>query len=111
MKLVADEGSFTPLVLLEINGKNPLDYPGYEEKLEEVRNKTNLDEAVYIGKGKIDGSPVVLGACDTRFLMGSMGYAVGEKIALAFERAVQEKVAVILFCIPAAPVCRKALCL
>lgn len=63
-----------------------------------MRNKTNLDEAVYIGKGKIDGSPVVLGACDTRFLMGSMGYAVGEKIALAFERAVQEKLPVILFC-------------
>ena len=97
MKLAAEEGSFTPW-FTEINGKNPLDYPGYEEKLEELRNKTNLDEAVYIGKGKIDGSPVVLGACDTRFLMGSMGYAVGEKIALAFERAVQEKLPVILFC-------------
>lgn len=97
MKLVADEGSFIPW-FTEIKGKNPLNYPGYEEKMEALKNKTNLEEAVYIGKAKIDGSPVVLGACDTRFLMGSMGYAVGEKIALAFEKATKEKLPVILFC-------------
>lgn len=97
IRLAADEGSFTPW-FTEVEGNNPLEYPGYEEKLEELREKTHLDEALYIGEGKIEGTPVVLGACDTRFLMGSMGYAVGEKIALAFERAAKEKLPVILFC-------------
>lgn len=76
---------------------NPLGYPGYEQKLQAVREKTGLDEAVVIGKAKIEGREAVLGVCDGRFLMASMGEAVGEKIARAVERATQMELPVILF--------------
>ena len=64
---------------------------GYEEKIAQVQAKTHLEEAVRIGEAKIDGQRVVLGVCDARFLMGSMGHVVGEKIARSFERATEEK--------------------
>ena len=57
-----------------------------------------MEEAIRIGEARIDGTRVVLGVCDARFLMGSMGYVVGEKITRSFERAVEEKLPVILFC-------------
>lgn len=93
---VADEGSFeewdTGLV-----SRNPLRYAGYEEKLALLREKTKLDEAVVTGKARICGREVVLGICDGRFLMASMGEVVGEKIARAVERATEERLPVILF--------------
>ena len=45
----------------------------------------------------VNGLETVLGVCDARFLMGSMGYVVGEKITRAFERATEEKLPVVLF--------------
>ena len=56
-------------------------FPGYVDKLTAVREKTGLKEAVTVGKGKIYGEDAVIGVCDARFMMGSMGHAVGEKIA------------------------------
>ena len=56
-----------------------------------------MNEAVVTGKVKIDGIPAVLGVCDGRFLMASMGEIVGEKIARAVERATEEQLPVILF--------------
>ena len=97
IKMVADKGSFTEWCTGLANS-NPLDYPGYEEKIAQVQAKTHLEEAVRIGEAKIDGQRVVLGVCDARFLMGSMGHVVGEKITQSFERATQERLPVILFC-------------
>ncbi len=97
IKLVADKGSFQEWCT-GLSTFNPLDYPGYEEKIAQMQEKTHLEEAVRIGLAKIDGTPVVLGVCDARFLMGSMGYVVGEKITRAFERATEEKLPVVLFC-------------
>ena len=97
IKMVADMGSFTPW-LEEVEGTNPLAFPGYEEKVKAVQTKTGLKEGVTIGKAKIYGEETVLGICDARFLMGSMGHVVGEKIAAAVERATEEKLPVILFC-------------
>ena len=77
--------------------KNPLDYKGYEEKLEMLREKTNLDEAVITGSAMIGNTKVVLAVCDGRFLMASMGEVVGEKITRAIERATKEKLPVIIF--------------
>ena len=76
---------------------NPLDFPNYEKKVEAARERTGLDEAVVTGKGTIEGMPAVIGVCDSRFLMSSMGHNVGEKIALAVEYATMEKLPVILF--------------
>lgn len=82
----------------DIEEKNPLNYPGYEEKLQEVREKTHLQEAVTIRTGTIYGREAVVGICDARFLMSSMGYVVGEKITRAFEHATKERLPVFLFC-------------
>ena len=94
---MADTGTFEPW-FEDMDVKNPLNYPGYEEKIKELQEKTHLREAVTIGKCKIDGTEAVLGVCDARFLMGSMGYVVGEKITRAIERATKLSLPVILFC-------------
>ncbi len=97
IRMVCDKDTFTPW-FEEVESSNPLHFPGYEEKLVEVREKTGLHEGVSVGAAKICGEKVCLGVCDSRFLMGSMGHAVGEKIALAVERATKERLPVILFC-------------
>ena len=97
IRMMADTGTFEPW-FEDMDVKNPLNYPGYEEKIKELQEKTHLREAVTIGKCKIDGTEAVLGVCDARFLMGSMGYVVGEKITRAIERATKLSLPVILFC-------------
>lgn len=72
-------------------------FPKLRKKVESAREKTNLNEAIVIGKAKIDGNPAVVGVCDARFIMSSMGHVVGEKITEAVERATKEKLPVILF--------------
>lgn len=78
--------------------RNPLEYPGYPEKIGELQEKTHLEDAILIGQARMDGIETVIGVMDARFLMGSMGYAVGEKITRAFERAIERRLPVILFC-------------
>lgn len=97
IRMVCDKNTFTEW-FAEIEGSNPLHFPGYEEKLAEVRGKTGLVEGITVGMGEIYGEKTVLGVCDARFFMGSMGHAVGEKIALAVERATAERLPVIIFC-------------
>ncbi len=97
IRMVCDRDSFEPW-FEELAVSNPLDFPGYEEKLSAVKEKTGLHEGVTVGKGKIYGEDVCMGVCDARFLMGSMGHVVGEKIALMVERATEEKLPVVIFC-------------
>ena len=96
IEMVTDEGSFEEWDS-DLQGGNPLEYKGYEEKLEKLQEKTGLSEEVITGKAKIDGRETAIGVCDGRFLMASMGEAVGEKIARAVERATEERLPVILF--------------
>ena len=96
IRRVADEGSFEEWDR-DLTGGNPLDYPGYEEKLAATRLKTGLREAVVTGKCRVGGQETVLGVMDGRFLMASMGEAVGEKITRAAERATRERLPLILF--------------
>lgn len=96
IRRVADEGSFEEWDR-DLTGGNPLDYPGYEEKLAATRLKTSLREAVVTGKCRVGGQETVLGVMDGRFLMASMGEAVGEKITRAAERATKERLPLILF--------------
>ena len=77
--------------------KNPLDFPGYDKKVAQAREKTGLSEAIVTGICEIDGQKAVIGVCDARFIMSSMGQVMGEKIARAVERATKEKLPVILF--------------
>lgn len=97
IRMVADPHTFEPW-FADSPVRNPLSYMGYEEKLAEAREKTGLDEAVTVGRCKVFGEDIVLGICDARFLMASMGQAVGEKITAAVERAVEERLPVFLFC-------------
>lgn len=76
---------------------NPLDFPDYEEKLEKDRHKTNLNEGVVTGKGLIDGQATAFAVMDSDFRMGSMGSVIGEKIALAVDRAKNESLPFIIF--------------
>lgn len=96
IEMIADDGTFEEWNK-DLVGENPMDYKGYPEKLAAVQDKTNLTEAVVTGKAEINGMETVIGVCDGRFLMSSMGEAVGEKIARAVERATKERLPVILF--------------
>lgn len=97
IRMVADPHTFEPW-FADLPVSNPLAYEGYEEKLAEAREKTGLDEAVTVGQCKVFGEDIMLGICDSRFLMASMGHAVGEKITAAIERAIERRLPVFLFC-------------
>ena len=97
MRMIVDRGSFTPWDE-DIQTPDPLQFAGYEEKLEACREKTGLYEGIMTGEASIEGQRIAIGIIDARFLMGSMGYVVGEKITRAVERATEKKLPVILFC-------------
>ncbi len=94
--LIVDKDSF-----VEVNKfsefYNPIDFPGYFEKHAKIVENTNLREAVVTGEAKISGYSVMLGVMDTRYMMGSMGVVVGEKITRLFEIASEKKYPVIIF--------------
>lgn len=95
--MIADEGSFISFAD-DLESGNPLEIPGYEEKLQKAKESTSLNEGVVVGSCTIDSNPCVLGVIDSHFMMGSMGSIVGEKITLAVEEATKKKLPVILFC-------------
>lgn len=97
IKMVADRDSFIPW-FDELTISNPLEFEGYEEKLGSTREKTGLSEAVTVGECTVYGKKIMLGVCDSRFLMGSMGQVVGERITKAIERATKEELPVFMFC-------------
>ena len=96
IRMTVDEGSFEEWDA-DLEFVNPLEFPGYEEKVERLKEKTGLLEAVVTGKALIQGHPTVIAVCDGRFLMASMGQIVGEKITRAVERATKEKLPVLMF--------------
>lgn len=86
--MVADRKSFQPW-FEEIEESNPLKYEGYEEKLSEAREKSGVKEAVTVGECEIYGERAVIGICESKFMMGSMGHVVGEKVTRAIEKATE----------------------
>ncbi len=96
ISITVDKGSFKELDG-EMKSGNPIDFPGYEDKLDDVREKTGLNDAVITGTASIKGSPCVMGVMDSRYIMGSMGGVAGEKIARAFEYAAENDLPVIMF--------------
>ena len=75
---------------------NPLDFPGYQEKLKRP-TKTDLSEAVVTGTAKLDGVQFGVAVMDARFRMGSMGSVVGEKICRIIDYATEHRLPFILF--------------
>lgn len=97
LAMVLDEATFEPW-FEEIGICDPLHTPGYMGKLAAAQAKSGNTEAVTIGYGKIGGHETVIGVCDPDFMIGSMGHVMGERITLAFERATERRLPVILFC-------------
>lgn len=87
--------AFEPLPPLEAD--NPLGFPGYAEKIKQAQEQTGLDDAAIIGKTKIQGSPCILGVIDFSFIGGSMGSVVGEQLVRGFEKALEERLPVVIF--------------
>ena len=92
-----DPGSFQEL-FGRLTGGDPLNFPGYVQKKKQLTEQTGLTEAVVTARGRIDGVPVFIGVMDGRFLIGSMGAAVGEKITRLIEQAQKNHQALILIC-------------
>lgn len=76
---------------------NPLDYPKYAEKTKQLRKEFNINDAVITGVGEINGYKTCFGIMDSRFMMGSMGSVVGEKLSRMFEKAALMKLPAIVF--------------
>lgn len=106
IQMVIDEGTFEEWNQ-DLIGGNPVNYKGYPEKVQALQEKTGLKEAVVTGKGKINGRDTVIAVCDGRFLMASMGWAVGEKITRAVERATEENFPLSFLPVLVVPECRR----
>lgn len=98
IKQIVDEGSFEEIGA-DILTKDPLEFKGYMKKVELLKEKTKIEEAVKCGICRIEGEKAVIAVMDGNFLMGSMGSAVGERITLAIETAVKEKLPLVVFCV------------
>ena len=96
MNSILDEATFVELNA-DMKTGNPLQFPGYEDKIAGDIQKTNMNEAVVTGTGEINGMKVVIAVMDSSFRMGSMGSVVGEKITLAIEKADELSVPFIIF--------------
>ena len=96
LRLVLDPGTFRELGE-RIGARDPLNFPGYGERLDDAQRRTGLTEAAVTATGRLDGRKVAVGVLDGRFLMGSMSAAVGEKVAQLVEYAAKYKLPLILF--------------
>jgi acetyl-CoA carboxylase carboxyl transferase subunit beta len=93
--LLADGGSFSERDARMTAG-DPLGFEGYREKIESAREKTGLEDAVVSGVAKIGGHPIALAAMDFRFIGGSMGSVVGERITRTMEFAYDEALPLVI---------------
>ncbi len=98
IKITSDEGTFKEFDK-KITTKDPLEFKDlkqYNDRLKDAQIKTDNKEAVVNGVCKINGKSCVLSVMDFAFLGGSMGYATGEKIIRAIEKAMKLKVGLVI---------------
>lgn len=96
INILPDKDSFCELYK-DMKSGNPLDFPGYDEKIETVRNVSGEEEAVICGTASIENQKCCIFVMESYFMMGSMGSAVGEKITSLFEYALKHRMPVIGF--------------
>jgi acetyl-CoA carboxylase, carboxyl transferase, beta subunit len=77
--------------LISVDFLHFTDLKPYDKRLEEARKKTNINDALAIGAGNVNGHKLVIAAMDFKFIGGSMGAVVGEKISLAIDYCIEEK--------------------
>ncbi|HEX5322487.1 MAG TPA: acetyl-CoA carboxylase, carboxyltransferase subunit beta [Capsulimonadaceae bacterium] len=92
----ADEDSFKEFAT-DLISEDPLEFPGYQKKLEAGWEKTGRADAFRVGTAKVDGQPCILGVSEFGFRGGSMGSVMGEKITRALEYGCESKLPVVLF--------------
>lgn len=100
VELLADADSFVELNA-DVATADPLkfrDHRRYSERIREARKNSGMKEAVRTGLCTIGGNPAALAIMDTRFILGSMGGATGEKIARLIDRALEDRRALVLVC-------------
>ncbi len=98
VKLILDENTFIEADSLMESG-DPLLFEGpktYKEKLGKDQASTGLKEAVLTGEGEIFGKKAILCVTDSRFIMGSMGSVVGEKITRAIEHSAKTRLPLVI---------------
>ncbi len=99
IELLLDEGTFEEFAA-DLAPSDPLNFvsrsQSYRTKLETQRANTGLIEAVVVGRGRIEGMPLVIVVMDSRFIGGSMGTVVGEKITRAIEMAADERLPLLI---------------
>ncbi|OGG95349.1 MAG: acetyl-CoA carboxylase subunit beta [Candidatus Lambdaproteobacteria bacterium RIFOXYD12_FULL_49_8] len=98
IETLIDEGTWTEL-FTGITALDPLQFKDskkYKDRIKEATSKTKLEEAITCGEGKIEGQSVSMGVFNFRFMGGSMGSAVGEKITRTIEHGIKRKIPVIL---------------
>jgi acetyl-CoA carboxylase carboxyl transferase subunit beta len=95
-----DPGTWRPLDtdLYPLDPLNFRDRKAYSDRLRDTQDKTGLIDAVQTGLGQIDELPVGLGVMDFRFMGGSMGSVVGEKLTRMIERSTRERLPVFIVC-------------
>jgi acetyl-CoA carboxylase carboxyl transferase subunit beta len=96
IKYLADPGSFVEFSA-NLSSINPIDLSGYEEKLSEAELKAQMKDAVITGTCAIDGKPLILGLMSFKFMGGSMGSVVGEKVCRAMLKGAEEKLPVLIY--------------
>jgi acetyl-CoA carboxylase carboxyl transferase subunit beta len=94
IELLLDPGTFVERDVL--HSGNPLGFPRYDESLERNRRDTGLSDAVMSGEGSLMGHPLTIAVTDPRFMMGSMGSVVGERITRTVERATRQGMPTVL---------------
>ena len=95
IKQIIDEGTFEELDQ-DMQTSDLLKFDGYKEKIQTLKEKTKIKEAIQTGTGNINGIKVAIGVMDSNFIMGSV---VGEKITRLVEKAIEERLPVIVFCV------------
>lgn len=95
LAITLDEDSFLELDA-DLDTVDPLSFPEYKDKLARAQEATGLQDAILTGVGAIHGWPVLVGAFEPHFIMGSMGSVVGEKITRLAERAIEKKLPLLL---------------
>ncbi len=98
IKQIIDEGTFNE-INENMQTSDLLKFEGYKEKIQALQEKTKIQEAIQTGTGNINGLKVAIGVMDSNFMMGSMGCVVGEKITRLVEKAIEQRLPVILFCV------------
>jgi acetyl-CoA carboxylase carboxyl transferase subunit beta len=99
IKYLVDEGSFQE-VLSDLTTDDPLAFKfrgtTYKQRLKDDEKKSGAKEAMRVGKAFIKGRGVILGVMEPNFLMGSMGFVVGEKLCAAVDKAMEENLPLVV---------------